>query len=151
MSRPALPQPKPGKDYMAPWDNAFFITINSNSTDQGMIRGLNNVWSYLTSHASEFFYGRPGARILDVKQFHRVEIGPKHHLVHLHGSLVVTTTGIAFLDYGKVNDFFNINLRGYGRFSACNFQAKLIKNYNQQRIIEAYIEKSFQLSPEEIS
>lgn len=150
MQKPQLPRPKPGKDPMAPWDNAFFITVNSNSIDRGMIQGLDTTWKYLTSHASEFFYGRPGAKIISVKQFHRVEIGPIRHLVHLHGNFVVRATGIAFLDYDKVRDLFNKNLPHYGKFSACNFQAKLIKNYNQQRLIEEYIEKSPQLSPEEI-
>ncbi len=145
-----IPTPKPGKDPYAPWDNAFFITINSNSTDLGMVRGLNTLWKYLTTHASEIFYGRPGARILDVKQYARVEIGTKHHMVHLHGNLVVKATGIAMLDYNLVNEFFNVNLPAYGKFKRCNFQAKLIQNYNQQRLIEEYIEKSVQVTPEEI-
>src|SRR5579872_2968698 len=150
MPKQELPIPKAGKDPYAPWDNAFFITINSNSTDLGIINGLNELWKYFATHASEFFYGRPGAKVLYVKQFHRVEIGPKHHLVHLHGNYVVRATGIAFLDYDKLKDFFNDNLGKYGKFKGCNIQPKLIKNYNQQRLIEEYIEKSPQLSSENL-
>lgn len=150
MHRQQLPPPKPGKDPYAPWDNAFFITINSNSTDRHMIKGLNEVWHYLVTHGSEFFYGRPGARLLDLKQHHRVEIGPSHHMVHLHGNIVATATGIAFLDYDKVNDLFNTSLPRYGKFNGCNFRAKLIENYNQQRLIREYIEKAVQVTPEEI-
>lgn len=136
-----LPKPPKGIDPLAPWDNAFFITINTNTNLPGLKNALNICWKYFTSHGSEFFYGRPNSRFIEMKQHYAIEIGKKYHKIHLHGRIVARTTGIAFLDYFKVNDFFNKNLRQIPGFTRCNFQAKLIKNYNQSRIIQEYIDK----------
>lgn len=136
-----LPKEERGKDPLAPWDNAFFITINTGTTIPELKEALNTVWNYIMKHANEFLVGRPGGRLLEVKEHHRVEVGKKYHKVHLHGSAVFRTTGIAFLDYYKVNTFINDNLRQIKGFKRCNFQAKLVKNYNQSRLIAEYIDK----------
>lgn len=146
---PALPKPKKGKDPYEPWDNAFFITINTNTYYLELKPALKKVWDYITSHVSEFSYGRPGSKLISVKSHARIEIGKKYHKVHLHGNLVFRTTGIAFLDFYKLNEFINQNLRQIKGFKRSNFQAKLIKNYNQNAIIAKYIDKQDQESEEE--
>ena len=145
-----IPQPKPGKDAMAPWYNAFFVTINTNTNLPGLREALARVWDHLVTHTAEFFYGRPGSRVLEVKRYAQIEEGKKFHKIHLHGTWIVKSTGIAMMDFWKVNEFINVNLRKMvPGFKRCNFQAKLIKNYNQNRVIEEYINK--QLPVEQVS
>lgn len=139
--RVELPEPRKGKNPMEPWDNAFFITINTNTNLPGLKEGLMQVWDFMSKHMSEFSYGRPGSRLLNVKQHARIEVGKKFHKIHLHGTLVFKTTGLAMLDFYKVNEFVNRNLRQIKGFRKCNFQAKLIKNYNQNAVIQKYIDK----------
>ncbi len=148
--RVVLPKIDPRKDPLGQWDNAFFITINTNTNLPGLDRGLEAVWKYMMSHAGEFLVGRPGGRLIEVKQHHAIEVGKKYGKIHLHGHAVFTTTGIAFLDYFKVNEFVNRNLRQIVGFKRCNFQAKLIKNYNANRLMAEYIEKEVQKEGEEI-
>jgi|ERR1700742_4069326 len=152
MPRP-LPQPLPkpprGVDPLAIWDNAFFVTINTNTNLPGLRQALNAVWRYITSHGSEFFYGRPGSRFIEMKQYHKIETGKKYHKIHLHGRLVARTTGLAMMDFWKVNEFINKNLRQIPGFKRSNFQAKLIKNYNQERILQEYIDKQHEESESE--
>lgn len=137
-----LPTPKPGKDPLAPWDNAFFVTINTNTNLPNLRESLHKVWRYLVTHASEFFYGYPGSRVLEVKQYSQIEEGKKYHKIHLHGTWIVKTTGIAMMDFWNVNEYINVTLRELvPGFKRCNFQAKLIKNYNQTRLIQEYIDK----------
>ena len=137
-----LPTPTPGKDPYVPWDNAFFITINTNTNLPGLGEALKEVWTYLTTHAAEFFYGYPGSEVLEVKLYAQIEEGKKFHKIHLHGSWVVKTTGISMMDFWKVTEFINVNLRRMiPGFKRCNFQARLIKNYNANRIIQEYIDK----------
>ena len=144
-----LPKPRKGKDIMEPWDNAFFITINTNTNLPGLKEALQQVWNFMTKHISEFSYGRPGSRLISVKQHARIEVGKKYHKIHLHGTLVFKTTGFAFLDFYKVNEFVNRNLRQVPKFRKCNFQAKLIKNYNQNALITKYIDKDADVEQED--
>lgn len=144
-----LPKPRPDKDPYIPWANAFLVTINTNTNLPGLREALGDVWRYLTTHASEFFYGYAGSRVLEVKQYAQIEEGKKYHKIHLHGTLVVTTTGIAMMDFWKVNEFINTNLRQIPGFKRCNFQARLIKNYNQARLIKDYIDKELGIEQEE--
>jgi hypothetical protein len=137
-----LPEPKKGKDPYAPWDNAWLITINTGTSIPELREALDICWDYFTKHASRFLVGRKGARLLGVEQYHRVEQGKKYHKIHLHGSFVAKCEGIAFLDFYKLTEYFNRNLRiMVPGFKRINFQAKLIKNYNQQRLIKEYIDK----------
>jgi len=141
-TREPLPKPHPKKDPLAPWSNAFFITINTNNTSPRFKAPLYAIWKYIVSHIVEFMYGRPGSRLINVKQYAAVETGKKTHRVHLHGTLVARTTGIAFLDYYKLNKYINEVLKQVEGFKRCNFNARLIKNYNQNEIIRAYIDKN---------
>lgn len=144
-----LPRPTPGKDPYTPWDNAFLVTINTNTNLPGLGNALKNVWRYLVAHSGEFFYGYPGSSVLEVKQHHQIEVGKKYHKIHLHGTWIVKSTGIAMMDFYKVNEFINQNLRQVEGFKRANFQAKLIKNYNQARLIREYIEKEMPVEQEE--
>src|SRR5579872_4429532 len=137
-----LPQPTPGKNQYIPWNNAFFVTINTNTNLPNLREALRNVWNYLISHSNEFFYGYENAKLLEVKAYGQVEEGKKYHKIHLHGTWIVKTTGIAMMDFWKVNEFINTNLRRLvPGFERCNFQAKLIKNYNQNTLLKDYIDK----------
>lgn len=147
----SLPPPKPGKDPLAPWDNAFFITIGTNSTNTALIEPLRQVWRYLVSHLTEFIYGRPGSRLISVKAGKAgVEIGAKYHRVHLHSQLIYRTLGISNLDFWKINEFVNLNLRkAVPGFKRVNFHARLQPNYNANRNLEDYIEDVAQIGAEE--
>jgi hypothetical protein len=139
MVRKKLPDPKPGRNPYEPCNNTWFITINSNTHIPSMRQALEIVWRYVISHTNQFVYGRKGAKLLKVREHHAVEQGKKSHRIHLHGYFQVRTTGIAFLDYDKINEFVNVNLRQIPGFKRCNFQAKLMKDQVQNAI--DYIDK----------
>ncbi len=121
--------------------SAWLITLNSNSKDRKFIKPLKVVWEYLVSHLKNFMWSKSGGKLLNVRNKHAVEIGGELGLVHLHAKLIVETSGVGYLDYRAINEFFNRQLSQVEGFKRCHFDAKLVKNFNGSDIVERYVGK----------
>lgn len=143
-----LPPSDPNKDPLKPWWQAAHFTINTNSTDLRLVPRLRQIWQYLIAHFAEFVVGRPDSQLLDVKSGpYNVEIGPRFHRVHSHGTIAWYTTGIGWIDLEKLRLFVNKNLQVISGFKRANTHMDLIKNYNSIRTLEEYINKNPFIEP----
>lgn len=133
-------KPKKEKDPLSLWKSAWLVTINTNQNNPGLLQPLKKVWDYITQHITSFVYGR--GYIDKVIETNRViELSGKYHRLHLHTKLEITTRGFASLDYVKIQNFINKQLRQIPSFKGVYFNAKLIENYNQAMLIQEYLEK----------
>jgi hypothetical protein len=125
------------RDPLALWKQAWFCTINTNQNDPGLIRPLKIILDYIINHITSFIYGR-GFFESVIETNRVIEQGSRFKRIHLHTKIEITSRGIAFLDFVKINNFINRNLRQIPTFKGVYFNARLIKNYNHISNIEAY-------------
>jgi hypothetical protein len=129
------------KDPLAPWNNAWFVTINTNSADRRLIKPLREIWSYILENIRYFMSFREGGGLIVVKERSVIEIGKKFKRIHLHSRLVVKSFGLANLDYGYIRSIINNYLQPLMKNANIYFNAKLIKNYNYAELIKEYLDK----------
>ncbi len=147
---PGRPNPPPRRQYikkakvydpLSHWKSAWIVTINTNQNNPDLIEPLEIVWDYILEHITAFVYGR--GYIINVKEEHRVfEQGAKYHRIHMHTKVEIETNGIAYLDFVKITQFINRQLRQIPSFKGVYFNAALIKNYNNPMSIEEYLRKA---------
>lgn len=147
--------PKPEKDPYAPWLSQWFITFNTNRTEEDFIEILEGAWEYIIEDivAYLYAYSSPTIRIISVKQLHAVERGGKYHRIHLHSQLAVDSEGLSMLAYDKVHNHMNEYIRlnyelkhskdkNYKKFEGGRFWARLVEGSNTARNIERYLAKA---------
>lgn len=134
-------RPKGQKDPLSDWKSAWLITINTNQNNPNLIEPLRIVWQYIVDHIEFFCWGRGFITGKPLETNRVIELGSKFHRLHLHTKLEITTKGFANLDYVKIQNFINMQLRQIPSFKGVYFNAKLIKNYNQAMLIKEYLEK----------
>lgn len=131
-------------DPLDEWQSAWFITINTQSTDMKIVEPLRDAWKYITQRMAFFTSSDvEGAEILSVRDRPVIEIGPRYHRVHLHTQLAIDGRGLIMLDYVEIRKFINDLLRqSIPTFKKVYFSAKLVRNYNATRTIERYLAKA---------
>jgi hypothetical protein len=95
----------------------------------------------VVKHAREFVRGRPGSKLLSVKEYSNVERSTKFHKIHLHSYFTCVTTGISFIDLNRLRKFINTNLRQVPGFVRSNLWVQPIKSYNDDKAVTYYINK----------
>jgi hypothetical protein len=136
-----LPPSNPGRDPLKPEWRAFIVTVNTCSSDVRLAKPLKQVWDYVVRNLAQFIVGRPHSHLLEVKEHSNVERGTKFHKIHLHSDLIFRTEGISFIDRVKLIAFVNKNLNQVPGFVRCHLNLRLRKSYNENKIIEEYIDK----------
>lgn len=133
-------KPKPKEhNPLSPWKSAWLVTINTNQNNPGLIEPLHMVWQYILEHITTYVYGR--GYVTNVSETHRVIEMSKSHRIHMHTKIEISTNGIAYLDFPKITEFINKQMRQIPSFKGIYFNATLIKNYNQATLIKEYTEK----------
>lgn len=132
------PKPKE-RDPLSPWKSAWLVTINTNQDNPRLIEPLHMVWQYILEHITTYVYGR--GYVTNVNETHRVIEISKKRRVHMHTKIEISTNGIAYLDYPKIVEFINKQMRQIPSFKGIYFNATLIENYNQATLIKEYTEK----------
>jgi len=140
MKRRFKPSKKP-KDPLSPWVSAWFVTIDPHQTDPGIITPLEITWQYILEHITAFTYGR-GYITRVVETLRTFEQGDKYHRIHMHTKVEISTNGIAYLDFVKITQFINRQLRQIPSFKGVYFNATLIENYNHSVQLKQYVEKA---------
>jgi hypothetical protein len=133
-----LPKSDPKKDPLKEQYRAFHITINTNYTNQIIIGPLRKVYEYIIKHANKFLVGRPGGRLLEVKQYYNVERSTKQHRYHIHAYFTAKTLGFSLFDLNKLRTFVNTNLRQVQGFVRSNIRVQPLKLHFD---LEEYIDK----------
>lgn len=147
-----LPPPVPGKDPLNELYSAWVVTINTNTARAVVIRPFREAWENIVQHMGTFMIGRPGGELLDVRERHAFERGPKFHKIHMHSRLETHTLGLAFIDKAKIQEYVNAYIKKYDpNFKGCYIHYDLVKNYNASRYIEAYLNKTQYLQDEVIA
>jgi hypothetical protein len=128
------------KDPLSAHKQAWFVTINTNSSNTTLIGPLKLVWKHILSNITTFTYGRGYiTKVIETNQ--TVEQGKKFKRLHIHTKVEIQSNGIAYLDFVKIQQFINKNMRQIPSFKGIYVNAHLIKNYNQQELIDAYTGK----------
>jgi hypothetical protein len=126
------------------YKQAWFITINTNSTNTKFETPLREVWNYILENISSFSHGLKGSKIIRVRENSKLEIGPKDHKVHIHGLVEISSVGMVSLNYSGIKKFIDEQLRKQEGFVGCHFDAQYVKGYDTNRSImniSNYIEK----------
>jgi hypothetical protein len=93
--------------------------------------------------------GRPGGDIINIRERHAFERGPKFHKIHVHSNLEAHTHGLVFIDKEKIQDYVNAYIKQrIPTYAGCYVHYDLVRNYNAAKYIEAYLEKGRQQEPE---
>jgi hypothetical protein len=130
------------RDPFKPWWNAWFLTFNTNQSNPKLVYPLDTLWNYITNHISQFTIPVPGVKILKVKKEHAVEQGEKRHRYHLHAFLAIRSTGLLNLDYEKIKDFMEEQLRQVKGFKSIAFRHTIIRGYNSAENAREYLRKA---------
>ncbi len=120
---------------------AWMITLNTNSSEIKLSSPLRKTWKYIVEHMISFSYGLPGTKVITVKENSEIEVGHKYHKAHLHGFVEIVSMGLVSLNYSKIKEFVDTQLKRLKGYTGCHFDAQLVKNYDAPRRIKEYIEK----------
>ena len=143
------------KDPYAPWLSNWFITYNTNRSEDIFIPILEDAWQYILKNIADYLFAgesSPSIRLLAIKQHSAVERGPKFKRIHLHCDLSVDSEGLSMLHYNKIKidmnqfiaDAYSVqydgdNFRPY-QGGAC--WVRLNKGANRARLVEQYLSKA---------
>lgn len=140
------------KDPLGLWNNAWLITVNTNSSDRRMIKMLRLSWNEVMSGMTQGYFvwaGREGSTVIGVREHTVIEIGKKFKRVHLHCKLVIKGRGLINLDYGAIKEYLNRQLRQINERINVYMHARIIKGFNAAEMVLEYLAKDPVGDPED--
>src|SRR5579871_3890846 len=133
-------------DPMAPWMSWWFITYNSNRTDERLIPAINAAFDFIVTHIDRYIRERssPTVRLISVQEGGRTfERGDRYHRIHMHTNLRVYSYGLSDLDYKHMSHDMSTIIRQYfPQYTQGYLNGRIIENGNTLFKIENYLKKA---------
>lgn len=132
-------------DPMAPWMSWWFVTYNSNRTDERLIPAINAAFDFVVAHIDRYIKrDEYPIRLISVQEGGRTyERGDIQHRIHMHTNLRVYSYGMANLHYKHISRDMSTIIRQYfPEYTQGYFNGTIVENGNTLFKIENYLKKA---------